>query len=102
MGRSTAPRAPCLPPALPGRVALGIARGPKLTMARDKMKSASLNSFHKAHTKPTAAPSPFPTLVHELLGPLGGNPTPDALRPPAAAANAAPNWRTRGDAVVVA
>src|SRR5881296_1715590 len=77
---STAPPARSLPSARPGGVALGIARGPKLTMARDKMKSASLHSFHESHTEPTAVRIPFQTLVHEMLEQLGEDPTRDGLR----------------------
>ena len=36
-------------------------------MGRDKIKSASLHSFHEPHTEPTVVRIPFDTLVRELL-----------------------------------
>src|SRR5439155_758498 len=93
---SRAPRVRCLPPASPRRVALGIARGSKLTMPRDQMKSASLHSFHESHTEPTEVRIPFQTLVHEMLEQLGEDPKREGLRQTPARVEASLKWLTRG------
>src|SRR5213592_1957135 len=93
---STAPPARSLPPARPGGVALAIARGSNLTMARDKMKSASLHSFHETHTEPTEVRIPFQTLVHEILEQIGEDPTREGLRQTPARVEASLKWLTRG------
>ena len=55
-------------------------------MGRDKMKSASLHSFHAEHTAPLApvssgeARSAFETLVREMLVQLGEDPVREGLR----------------------
>ena len=55
-------------------------------MGRDKIKSASLHSFHDEHVEPlppTPAPgtrTPFETLVREMLAQLGDDPTREGLR----------------------
>src|ERR1044072_6537937 len=54
--------------------------GVHVTMARDKMKSASLHSFHEEHTAPTQIRIPFQTLVHEMLEQLGEDPKREGLR----------------------
>src|SRR6266700_6105502 len=93
---SRAPRVRCLPPASPRRVALGIARGSKLTMPRDQMTSASLHSFHESHTEPTEVRIPFQTLVHEMLEQLGEDPKREGLRQTPARMEASLKWLTRG------
>src|SRR5437899_7229691 len=93
---STAPPARSLPSARPGEVALGIARGSNLTMARDKMKSASLHSFHPATPPRTDVRIPFQTLVHEMLEQLGEDPKREGLRQTPARVEASLKWLTRG------
>jgi len=70
-------------------------------MARDKMKSASLHSFHESHSEPTAVRIPFPTLVHEILEQLGEDPRREGLRQTPARVEASLKWLTRGYALVV-
>ncbi|HJS43501.1 MAG TPA: GTP cyclohydrolase I FolE [Gemmatimonadales bacterium] len=65
-------------------------------MARDKMKSASLHSFHETHTEPTTVGIPFQTLVHEILEQLGEDPTREGLRQTPARVEASLKWLTRG------
>jgi len=57
-------------------------------MGRDKIKSASLHSFHEPHTEPSVARIPFETLVREMLEQLarirsakGSRGRPPASRP---------------------
>src|SRR5213075_333021 len=95
-GRSTAPRARCLPPASSHRVALGTARRVQDTMARDQMKSTSLHSFHESHTEPTAVRIPFQQLVHEILEQLGEDPKREGLAQTPARVEASLKWLTRG------
>src|SRR6267378_6639322 len=70
--------------------------GVQLTMARDKMKSASLHSFHATHTEPTAVRIPFHTLVHEMLEQLGEDPKREGLLQTPARVEASLKWLTRG------
>src|SRR5437016_8923426 len=70
--------------------------GVQLTMARDKMKSASLHSFHESHTEPTEVGIPFQTLVHEMLEQLGEDPTREGLRQTPARVDASLKWLPRG------
>jgi len=70
-------------------------------MARDKMKSASLHSFHESHSEPTAVRIPFQTLVHEILEQLGEDPRREGLRQTPARVEASLKWLTRGYALVV-
>jgi len=65
-------------------------------MARDKMKSASLHSFHESHTEPTAVRIPFETLVREILEQLGEDATREGLRQTPARVEASLKWLTRG------
>ena len=65
-------------------------------MARDKMKSASLHSFHESHTEPTEVHIPFQTLVHEMLEQLGEDPKREGLRQTPARVEASLKWLTRG------
>ena len=60
------------------------------------MKSASLHSFHEAHTEPTEIHIPFQTLVHEMLDQLGEDPTREGLRQTPARVEASLKWLTRG------
>jgi len=69
-------------------------------MARDKMKSASLHSFHEEHHEPQAdaggSHAPFEALVREMLERLGEDPTREGLvRTPARVATSL-QWLTRG------
>ena len=68
-------------------------------MARDKMKSASLHSFHEDHHEPLSgapADAPFETLVRGILEQLGEDPTREGLvRTPARVATSL-QWLTRG------
>src|ERR1041385_9442511 len=70
--------------------------GVQVTMARDKMKSASLRSFHEEHTAPTEIRIPFQTLVPEMLEQLGEDPTREGLRQTPARVEASLEWLTRG------
>jgi GTP cyclohydrolase IA len=65
-------------------------------MARDQMKSASLHSFHEAHTEPDSDRIPFQTLIHEILEQLGEDPTREGLRQTPARVEASLKWLTRG------
>jgi len=65
-------------------------------MGRDEMKSASLHSFHEAHTPPTEVRIPFQQLVHEMLQQLGEDPKREGLRETPARVEASLKWLTRG------
>jgi GTP cyclohydrolase I len=65
-------------------------------MGRDKIKSASLHSFHETHTEPTVVRIPFDTLVHEMLVQLGEDPKREGLRNTPARVEASLKWLTRG------
>src|SRR6266436_6070195 len=71
-------------------------------MGRDKMKSASLHSFHDEHTEPlppVPAPgtrTPFETLVREMLEQLGEDPSREGLRQTPARVETSLKWLTRG------
>src|SRR5713101_3696976 len=71
-------------------------------MGRDKMKSASLHSFHDEHTEPlppVPAPgtrTPFEGLVREMLDQLGEDPTREGLRQTPARVETSLKWLTRG------
>ena len=69
------------------------------------MKSASLHSFHEEHVEPPAseaAPSPFESLVREMLVQLGEDPTREGLRQTPARVAASLKWLTRGYGMAVA
>ena len=70
-------------------------------MGRDKIKSASLHSFHESHTEPTVVRIPFETLVHEMLEQLGEDPQREGLRETPARVEASLKWLTRGYAMAV-
>jgi len=72
-------------------------------MARDKMKSASLHSFHETHAEPppAAVRIPFETLVREILEQLGEDPARDGLRQTPARVEASLKWLTRGYGMAV-
>jgi GTP cyclohydrolase IA len=70
-------------------------------MARDKMKSASLHSFHESHADPTVVRIPFETLVHEMLEQLGEDPAREGLKQTPARVEASLKWLTRGYAMNV-
>ena len=65
-------------------------------MGRDKVKSASLHSFHESHTEPTVVRIPFDTLVHEMLVQLGEDPKREGLRNTPSRVEASLKWLTRG------
>src|SRR5439155_544401 len=71
-------------------------------MGRDKMKSASLHSFHEEHAEPleavpgAEARSAFETLVRDMLAQLGEDPTREGLRQTPARVEASLKWLTRG------
>jgi GTP cyclohydrolase I len=67
-----------------------------MTMGRDKIKSASLHSFHESHTEPTVVRIPFERLVHEMLEQLGEDPTREGLQQTPARVEASLKWLTRG------
>jgi GTP cyclohydrolase I len=79
-------------------------------MGRDKMKSASLHSFHDGHAAvpppPPAAESdaraPFESLVREILVQLHEDPTREGLRQTPARVEASLKWLTRGYQMSVA
>ena len=75
-------------------------------MGRDKMKSASLHSFHDAHTEPLPAGASsgtrFESLVREILGQLGEDATREGLRQTPARVEASLKWLTRGYQMSVA
>jgi len=70
-------------------------------MGRDKIKSASLHSFHESHTEPTVVRIPFETLVREMLEQLGEDPTRDGLKQTPARVEASLKWLTRGYGMAV-
>ena len=65
-------------------------------MGRDKIKSASLHSFHESHTEPTIVRIPFEQLVHEMLEQLGEDPKREGLQQTPARVEASLKWLTRG------
>jgi GTP cyclohydrolase I len=73
-------------------------------MGRDKIKSASLHSFHDEHAEPplrspvptTDAHPPFEGLVREMLVQLGEDPTREGLRQTPARVETSLKWLTRG------
>src|SRR2546426_984332 len=71
-------------------------------MGRDKMKSASLHSFHEEHAEPVApasspeARSAFESLVREMLALLGEDTAREGLRHTPARVEASLKWLTRG------
>ena len=65
-------------------------------MGRDKIKSASLHSFHESHTEPTVVRIPFDTLVHEMLVQLGEDPKREGLQHTPTRVEASLKWLTRG------
>src|SRR5438132_8397227 len=71
-------------------------------MGRDKMKSASLHSFHEEHTEqlppvPAAgARTSFESLVREMLDQLGEDPSREGLRQTPARVETSLKWLTRG------
>ena len=75
-------------------------------MARDKIKSASLHSFHNGHTEPlpaaSAAGTSFESLVREMLVQLGEDPEREGLRQTPARVEASLKWLTRGYQISVA
>src|SRR5437879_7384767 len=77
-------------------------------MGRDKMKSASLHSFHEEHAEavaPAAAPearSAFESLVREMLAQLGEDTAREGLRNTPARVEASLKWLTRGYHMAVA
>ncbi len=70
-------------------------------MGRDKIKSASLHSFHEPHTEPTVVRIPFDTLVREMLEQLGENPAREGLKQTPARVEASLKWLTRGYGMAV-
>src|ERR1051325_2149836 len=78
------------------------------TMGRDQMKSAGLHSFHEGHGAPlpaapdAGAPTPFETLVREILGLLGEDPAREGLRQTPSRVEASLKWLTRGYGMSVA
>ena len=69
-------------------------------MARDKIKSASLHSFHEDHGEPL--PVSLEPLVHDILQRLGEDPTREGLRQTPARVEASLRWLTRGYHMAVA
>jgi GTP cyclohydrolase IA len=65
-------------------------------MGRDKIKSASLHSFHESHTEPTVVRIPFDHLVHEMLEQLGEDPKREGLLNTPSRVEASLKWLTRG------
>src|SRR5438093_8354096 len=71
-------------------------------MGRDKMKSASLHSFHDEHTEPLppasepGARTPFQSLVREMPDQLGEDPGREGLRQTPTRVEASLKWLTRG------
>src|SRR5207245_8022461 len=72
------------------------------SMGRDKMKSASLHSFHEEHTEPlppvpaTGARTSFESLVREMLDQLGEDTSREGLRQTPARVETSLKWLTRG------
>ena len=75
-------------------------------MARDQMKSASLHSFHEGHVTPDGragdGPTPFETLVRDILLQIGEDPTREGLRQTPTRVEASLRWLTRGYGMSVA
>ena len=77
-------------------------------MGRDKMKSASVHSFHEAHAEPSrpagrpVTGAPFETLVREMLERLGEDPTREGLRQTPARVESSLKWLLRGYQMSVA
>ena len=75
-------------------------------MGRDKMKSASLHSFHDGHTEPLPAAASggtrFESLVREMLEQLGEDAAREGLRQTPARVEASLKWLTRGYQMSVA
>ncbi len=77
-------------------------------MGRDKIKSASLHSFHAEHTEPlppvpaAGSRTPFETLVREMLEQLGEDPQREGLRQTPARVETSLKWLTRGYHMAVA
>jgi len=68
-------------------------------MGRDKMKPASLHSFHEEHVEPLppeGTETPFETLVRQLLKHLGEDPEREGLRQTPSRVAASLKWLTRG------
>src|SRR5206468_11927710 len=71
-------------------------------MGRDKMKSASLRSFHEEHTEPlppvpaAGARTSFESLVRDMLDQLGEHTSRQALRQTPARVETSLKWLTRG------
>jgi GTP cyclohydrolase I len=73
-------------------------------MARDKMRSASLHSFHEEHHEEPApdARRSLEALVREMLAGLGEDPEREGLRQTPARVEASLKWLTRGYGMSVA
>ena len=69
-------------------------------MGRDKMKSVSLHSFHEGHAA-APPPTPFETLVREMLTQLGEDPTREGLRRTPTRVETSLRWLTRGYGISV-
>jgi len=68
-------------------------------MGRDKMKPASLHSFHEEHVEPLppeGTETSFETLVRQLLKHLGEDPEREGLRQTPGRVAASLKWLTRG------
>ncbi|HXI64618.1 MAG TPA: GTP cyclohydrolase I, partial [Gemmatimonadales bacterium] len=87
-------------------------------MGRDKMKSASRHGFHEGHLEPATpplpapaqpdhapqldGPTPFETLVRDMLVQLGEDPGREGLRQTPDRVEASLRWLTRGYQMSVA